>query len=221
MWSVNTTQSNPLYAIFGWSATDVYAAGDAGTVLRFDGTNWSPAGVGSSALLAGIWASAASNVIAVGVQSNSAAAYRYTTAWQSMNVGVSLELTSVWGPAPTDLYVSGAAGTILRFDGQSWQVMPTGTTEYLWSVTGDPSGVGGGFAVGFNSTLVTGAPSTSVRSYRAVRTTGVGRRGSYEPSATALSARRTVRSLPQGAARRSVRLSHSRQIQATARRVNR
>ncbi|MBC8086363.1 MAG: hypothetical protein H7Z40_03800, partial [Phycisphaerae bacterium] len=213
-WSIVATQSNPLYAIFGSSASNVYAAGDAGTVLRYNGTTWIPSGPGTSALVAGVWASSPDNVFAIGVLGGSASSFRYTASWQPINVGVSAELTAVWGASTSDLYVSGAAGTILRYDGLAWHVLPTGTSEYLWSVTGDPAGVGGGFAVGFNSTLLTGAPLSGLRSARSA--TLARKVGSLEPSLRALQSRTAVRSLPQGAARRSVRLSHSKRMQSSS-----
>ncbi|MEP6764629.1 MAG: Ig-like domain-containing protein [Gemmatimonadaceae bacterium] len=218
-WSVATTQVNPLYAVYGSGANDVYAAGDLGTVLKFNGTSWSPINTGSAALLAGIWSSSPTNVFSVGVLGSSAASFRYATSWQSVNVGVQSELTSIWGPSPSDLYVSGASGTILRYDGTNWQNMPTGTTEYLWALTGDPNGLGGGFAVGFNSTLVTGSGPAANNSLRI----GNSSRGSWslEPSSEALLTRGTVRALPTGAARRSVKLSHApklREAGAAARR---
>lgn len=218
-WTVSTTQGYPLYGVSGSSATDVYAAGDGGTILRFNGTAWSTTNTGSSALFAGVWAAASDNVLAVGVLNSSAASYRYATSWQAFNIGVAAELTSVWGPNASDLYVSGGSGTILRYNGSSWQVMPTGTTEYLWAVTGDPAGLGGGFAVGFNSTLVTGSSSTSVRAARSVTAKGMTR--SMEPSREALRTRVTAPPLPQGADRRSLRQSHSARLRSAAKPLSR
>ncbi|MEP6835979.1 MAG: Ig-like domain-containing protein [Gemmatimonas sp.] len=220
-WSIVSTQTNPLYAVYGSSASDVYAAGDAGTMLRFNGTSWSPMSTGSSALLAGVWSSASNNVFTVGVQGSAAASLRYITSWSPFSVGISAELTSVWGPTATDLYVSGASGTILRYDGSAWQGMPTGTTEYLWAVTGDPAGLGGGFAVGFNSTLVTGLGPAAIGASRvASRLYSGGSAASLAPSRAALQSRTVVRSLPQGTARRSARMSHSPTIRGSARAPN-
>lgn len=210
-WSIVTTQANPLYSVFGTSATDVYASGDNGSVLRFNGSSWAPMTTGTNALLAGIWGSAPNNLFSVGVLGSSAASFRFTTSWQAINVGISAELTSVWGPSASDLYVSGASGSILRFDGSTWQAMPTGTTEYLWALTGDPAGLGAGFAVGFNSTLVTGAGLSGIRASRAVAAKFTIK--SLEPSREALLTRKAARALPQGAARRSARLTHARRLQ--------
>jgi hypothetical protein len=196
MWTVVTQQVNPLYSVFGSAAADVYAAGDNGTVLKYNGSAWGPATTGASALLAGIWASAANNVFTVGVLGTSAASFRYGTSWQSINLGATVELTSIWGPGPSDVYVSGASGTILRFDGTTWQNMPTGTTDYLWALTGSPDGLGGGFAVGFNSTLVTG---TGPAGLNASRATSALRQASLEPTREAVLSRDSVRALPVGA----------------------
>jgi uncharacterized protein YjdB len=206
-WSIATAQANPLYAVYGSSASDVYAVGDLGTLLKYDGTTWTASTTGNSTLLTGVWASAPNNVFTVGVNGITGVGYRYGTAWQTLNVGSTVELTSIWGPSPSDIYVSGALGTILRFDGNSWQTMPTGSSEYLWSLTGDPSGLGAGFAVGFNSTLVTGAGSASLSGLRAAAALrGV---GNLEPSSAAMAARHNVRALPRGAARRAVKGSRA------------
>ena len=66
-------------------------------------------------------------------------------------------LTSVWGTSASDLYVTGDQGTLLRYNGTAWSTLATGTTEGLTSVTGAPSGLGGAFAVGYNSTVVAGS----------------------------------------------------------------
>ncbi|MEP6778816.1 MAG: hypothetical protein ABJC26_02930, partial [Gemmatimonadaceae bacterium] len=211
-WSVATSQVNPLFAVYGSSASDVYAAGDLGTVIKFNGTSWTPVNTGSAALLAGIWSSSPTNVYSVGVLGSSAASFRYATSWQSVNVGVQSELTSIWGPSAVDLYVSGASGTILRYDGTNWQNMPTGTTEYLWSLSGDPNGLGGAFAVGFNSTLVTGLGPAATAGLRIGASSHAS--WSLEPAREALLARGVVRALPAGAARRSLKLSHSPKLRA-------
>ena len=219
-WILVTSQVNPLYSVYGSGANDVYAAGDAGTVLRFNGTSWSALGTGSAALLAGIWSSSPTNVFSVGVLGTSAASYRFATSWQAVNTGVQTELTSVWGPSSVDLYVSGANGTILRYDGNAWQNMPTGSTEYLWSITGDPAGMGAGFAVGFNSTLIAGSGPASVNGLRvngAMRTVG-----SLEPSREALLSRAEIaRALPSGAARRSIKQSHASMLSLAGARARR
>jgi hypothetical protein len=136
------------------------------------------------------------------------AAYRYNGSnWQPSNLPMSPpELTSVWGPRATDLYATGGAGTILRYNGSSWQSLVSGTNEYLWSVSGAPSGDAGAFAVGFNSVIVRGtaAGSSGAADYHtAGAAVGASRAAlrSFNPSAR--SERVIDRVIPDGDARKS------------------
>ena len=88
---------------------------------------------------------------------------------------------------------------MLRFNGTSWQAMSTGTTDLLWSMSGSPTGSGAAFAVGYNSTLVTGSGSGPL-SASAMRAGAL--RSSLEPSVAARLDQRNHTPLPDGAARR-------------------
>jgi hypothetical protein len=136
-------------------------------------------------------------------QTSGVAARFNGSAWQTLNVGTSRILTSVWGPSAADVYVTGELGTLLRFDGTSWQVQNTGTSELLWAVSGAPSGVGGAFAVGYNSTIVTGTTGAGMVAQRLMADT-FGREASatLDPSATARGQRVQGGALPAGVARR-------------------
>jgi hypothetical protein len=46
-------------------------------------------------------------------------------------------LFKVWGRSADDVWVVGDAGTILHFDGRSWALVPSGTSEPLYTITGD------------------------------------------------------------------------------------
>ena len=45
-------------------------------------------------------------------------------------------LEALWVRTPTDVWAVGWGGTVLRFDGTTWQLVPSGTTEYLHGVWG-------------------------------------------------------------------------------------
>lgn len=164
-WNVVASISGSLWSVFGSSASDVYVSGEAGVVLRFNGTSWSAMNAPTSGTIAGIWAENASNVLAVGASAGGTSGLAFTSTgagWNSMNTGTTRVLTSVWGLRATDLYATGEAGTILRYNGTSWSNMSTGSTDLLWAVTGPASGATGAFAVGYNSTVVAGTGSGSL-----------------------------------------------------------
>lgn len=196
-WSSATTSASPLWVVYGSSANDVYVTGENGTGLRFNGSSWSPLGVPASGTLAGIWASSSANVLTVGSGSSglSGVAYRFTgSSWSTLSMPSTAVLTSVWGANQNDVYATGESGTMLRWNGASWTSMSTGTTDLLWSVSGAPTGTGGGFAVGYNSTVVAATSSSGmmVSGFRALTTT---RNTSLDPRP---GAKRTRGALPSG-----------------------
>jgi len=199
-WSITATAPFPLWGVYGLPSGEVYVSGENGTVMRFNGSGWTSMAPATNGTLVGLWGSSSSNLLSVGVDGTGSAgvAYRFGgSAWSTVSVGTSRLLTSVWGPVQTDVYVAGELGTMLRFNGVSWQTMSTGTTDLLWSVTGAPSGAGGAFAVGYNSTLVTGtgqAPYVAASQRNVVRS-------ALDPSPIARSVQHAS-PVPDGAARR-------------------
>jgi uncharacterized protein YjdB len=219
-WTVVVAQDHPLFAIHGTGPNDMYAVGDGGTVLHFDGTQWRQSGVqaGATPLLAGVWAHATMpHTMVVGAAGTSAytgVSYRQSvTGWQPLALPTSEIITSVWGLSRFELFATGGAGSILRWNGSAWTLMSSGTTDFLWSVAGSPSGSGGAFAVGWNGTVARGVVAAGARAAAGV-SGGAGSamratRGSLEPTVAARARRTPVRPLPTGAARRSVRQAHA------------
>ncbi|AMW04117.1 hypothetical protein GEMMAAP_03215 [Gemmatimonas phototrophica] len=174
-WSIVATSSSALWVVYGSSANDVYAAGENGTTLRFNGTSWNTMNAPTAGTMAGIWSAGPATVLSVGANSSGTGgiAYRHNgTTWSAMSMPVSSVLTSVWGANQNDVYATGETGTILRWNGTSWSSMTSGSTDLLWAVTGAPAGNGGGFAVGYNSTVVaaTSTGGFGVAGYRALTT---------------------------------------------------
>ena len=62
------------------------------------------------------------------------------------------DLLGVWGSGPTDVFAVGADGTVLHYDGETWSLQNSGTSETLYSVWG--SGPANVFAVGAGGTLL-------------------------------------------------------------------
>ncbi len=55
-----------LYSVWGSSGSDVFAVGDYGTILHYDGSTWSSIPSGTTNYLLGIWGSSGSDVFVVG-----------------------------------------------------------------------------------------------------------------------------------------------------------
>lgn len=207
-WTTQTTAPGgaTLLSVYGVSANDVYATGTGGLIMRFNGTAWSTLATPSvTTTLFGVWMSGGNNIAAVGANQDGTSGFAYNfngTAWAPYGIGTAKALTSVWGPSVFDIYATGDAGTILRYDGATWQTMASGTVDLLWAISGAPDATGGAFAVGYNSTISTG--STAGASAAAMMGNG-GRmlRGSLEPSSSARADRKASGPAPMGIERRS------------------
>jgi hypothetical protein len=198
-WSLVHAQSEPLYGVYGTSASDVHVVGLAGAALHWNGSTWRSRAAASNNVLVGLWAADSVQSVSVGVRDfSSGVALRYTGVWSELPSGTSRILSAVWGVVGSDLYAVGDAGVIVRYDGQGWQTMASGTTEFLWAITGAPTATGSSFAVGLNGAVVQGqaggSASAAIRSGRSG-----GARTSLAPAAGAT--RRSRLPLPDGAAR--------------------
>lgn len=72
--------------------------------------------------------------------------------WSSATSGTAQDLYRVWGSGPTDVWVVGAGGVILRWNGSAWSGVTSGTGQDLHGLWGSgPSDV---WAVGFAGTIV-------------------------------------------------------------------
>jgi photosystem II stability/assembly factor-like uncharacterized protein len=144
-----------LCAVWGSSAADadspvVYAAGERGTILIYDGSSWQQEASPTRRDLYGLWGSSAGDVYAVGrrgimLHNNDGGG------WGAVDVQARDDLNAVWGSSASDIHAVGANGTILDYDGESWSRMRSPVAHSLQSVWGSPDGV---FAVGRNLSLL-------------------------------------------------------------------
>jgi hypothetical protein len=142
-------QSYTLRGVWGSSATNVFAVGDGGVVLRYNGTSWSRMTTGTTAQLNRVWGSSATNVYAA---TSTGRLLRYDgTSW-SFVAGVQAPgaLWSVWGSSATNVYAVGDGGIVFRYNGTSWQRVRLPRRDVLYAVWGTGASnvyVGGGSGV--------------------------------------------------------------------------
>lgn len=121
------TESNTkkdLNALFGFGPNDVWAAGEDGTVLHFDGTTWSSVSSGTSRTFNSIWGAAPDDVWFVG---RSGAVVRWNGATMSPVTGASsVDFHSVRGVGPKEIYLCSSLGLFL-FDGSFHEFTRQGT----------------------------------------------------------------------------------------------
>lgn len=141
-----------------WVAADdsVYAVGDAGVVLHYDGTSWTPQPGPSSDTLTGIWGSGSELVV---VASNGNAFHYAGGAWQSIaplldSLQSPERLFGVWGSDPANVLAVGFDATIGKLAGTSWQRMTSNdaSARALSAISG--SSAMDVYAVGANGALL-------------------------------------------------------------------
>lgn len=176
--SISGTSARDVYAV-GWNATMVHydgttwsqtpspwdewstnlitvaaapgiaiAGGAEGLTLVNRGQGWQK--FGALPYYRDVWASSASNIIAVGSHGT---IDRYDgTRWTSMDSRTSRTYLSVWGAAPNDVWAAGADGLLQHYDGTTWTLAPSPTTMYLERMWGsDARNI---FAVGCCGSMV-------------------------------------------------------------------
>jgi hypothetical protein len=125
-----------MYAVWGASADDVWAAGNNGHTLHWDGASWTEAPNPLSAQEADVldgtwwilalWGAASDDVWAVG---NWVPMHWDGTSW--MALGSTFDLYAIWGSSSTDVWAVGAYAVTEHWNGSTWTSVPnplTGST---------------------------------------------------------------------------------------------
>jgi hypothetical protein len=123
--------------VWACDANDVVAAGNAGTILRFDGSSWSPMTSGTTNALRGLWGSSATRVFAVG--DNGTALAWNGSSWSPAGLPAGpADLLDVWGAPGGEVIVAGQG--VYRHDGSSWSEITEATYQTLYGVHGLSAG---------------------------------------------------------------------------------
>jgi photosystem II stability/assembly factor-like uncharacterized protein len=131
-WDSPQPQGNPLRRVFGFSETDVWAVGDLGAMVHYDGKAWQPVQSGSTSDLTGIGGSAPADLFAVG---SGGAFLRYTsTGWTGGGAAVPSPPLDLYVAGPAEMTAVGAGGVALRWNGTAWAQVNSTTTNDLLSV---------------------------------------------------------------------------------------
>lgn len=138
------TEEN-LRGVFGFDSGEVFAVGDNGTIVHYDGRSWLTMESGTTANLVGVWGKAPDKVVVTG---DAGTILLYDgVAWTAMESGTTEPIGPVWGwplsygPPSADSFLAwavggGPAGTVLYFDGNDWQAVDTGGSEPLLNIAG-------------------------------------------------------------------------------------
>lgn len=158
MWSASTVagaMNEILTGITGTAANNLFVSSLSGAIRRFDGTNWTTVSPFGNFGIYSMWASG-SDVLAVGDVLYTDTATKDPTKRQGIvkkwngtmfaDVPGTLpvSLYSVWGTAANDLFMVGASGSILRFNGTGFT--SSSPVDNLTGVSGPLNAISGSAA---------------------------------------------------------------------------
>jgi hypothetical protein len=145
----SSPQFSWLSGVWGTSGTNVFAVGDGGRILNYNGSSWY-ATSGTTISPYDAWGSSGTDIFAVGW----GVIHYNGRSWSEMISELTQEqtLNGVWGSSGTDVFAAGFNGNILHYNGSSWSPMTSGTTNTLrdiWGTSGTDV-----FAVGDYGTIL-------------------------------------------------------------------
>jgi hypothetical protein len=143
-WTVDTTTGPAqnigiLWSVWGAATNDVYAVGELGSIIHYDGASWSLQPSVTTFPLYGVHGSSASDIWAVG---GNTVLHNDGTGFQPVSTGITgFNARAVWTDGT--VVVIAAVGRVLRFDGSTWTDTPVpgfatagGSVDNLASVWG-------------------------------------------------------------------------------------
>jgi hypothetical protein len=159
------------------STEALYAVGDYGTVIYFDGKLklWSdkipitvPGDGGTKTVkvqdqLNGVWGASANRVYIVGNFGTVLEGNKTGLALQ--NTGITKDLHAVWGRSDGDVYAVGTNGTVLNRRSGSWTAIPGAPKQVLRGVWGPSNNSSVAYIVGWDGTLLKMAGSGKNRTF--------------------------------------------------------
>ncbi len=131
-----------LWWVHGFTHNDVWAVGEQGTILHFDGSAWTTVTTGAAYTLWGIWGEDPNELWAVGGtvdgKTPSVLLHYDGMDWTEVpDVGMKGELFfKIWGTSAKDIYIVGDGGALVHYNGTSWERQDSGTTARLITVHG-------------------------------------------------------------------------------------
>ncbi len=132
LWSVQEgADLGSMHKIWGTGLDDLYTIGSHGTILHFDGSEWTKMTHPTDQLLCGIWGSGPSDVyvVSAGGCSGGGDIMHYDgETWEIVYNARRTPLYTVWGTAADNVIAVGSdGGDFYQYDGDTWV-----KNDYLW-----------------------------------------------------------------------------------------
>lgn len=121
-----------LYGVWGSCDNDVFAVGDSGTILHYNGKTWSTMKSGTKNPLVDVWGSSGSDVFAVGMSAFGmvGSMLHYSGVglrWTQMDSYPGYSTDAVWGSSGNDVFAL-SGGTVYHYDGLTWSIFYRSTS---------------------------------------------------------------------------------------------
>jgi hypothetical protein len=134
--------------LWGFSSTDIYAVGDNGLIIHYNGVKWTLMTSPTSNTLRHVWGAATNDVYAIGVDNT---VIHYDGASWRLASHPAMEPYGIWGAAANDIWIVGYHDILLHYDGSSWTKLNLAWGCYFTAVSGTAS----------NNVYVTGGYNTT------------------------------------------------------------
>jgi hypothetical protein len=148
-WAHPLPQGDNLLGIWGANPSNIWAVGDTGRILHFDGSVWRQLDTASDDYLAGVWTDTSGETFITGY--NGRVLHYHNGRWRNHPTGVSNDFNGIWGSGPDDVFTVADRGIIFHWDGQCWKRQDSGTDNLFFGVWG--SGPTDVWAVGGRSNV--------------------------------------------------------------------
>jgi hypothetical protein len=112
-WSWNADLAMTFDAVWGSSPDDIFAVGEHGAIVHFDGTRWELMHRVTDEPLTDIWGSAPDDLFAVGMMGT--ILHFDGSSWIEMQSPTTRTLYGVHGSGPNDVIAVGEQGTFIRY----------------------------------------------------------------------------------------------------------
>jgi len=125
------------------SAKSIFAVGDTGLLLHFDGKWVQDNSTGFAYTVEDVWSPTAGGTTAYAVGAHESVLQHTGSAWSEIqNKASSISvLYGIWGSGPTDIWAVGSVGVYAHYNGSTWTGKTLGVTGYdLQAVWGDLAG---------------------------------------------------------------------------------
>jgi hypothetical protein len=151
-----------LWWVHAFSADALLMGGTQGTILRYDGQQFTRMDTPGTGQVFGVWGASENDVWAVGGEPDAEPGFvwRYDgSAWSDVSdmLPASVKgtpLFKVWGRTENDVWIVGLDGVAVHWNGTELELGDTGTKDRLFTVHGPPSGKPAFVAVGGDASAV-------------------------------------------------------------------